>query len=144
MAMKVCKDCGTEVSKSAKSCPKCGKKLKHTALRVTLGIIIIIIGICFLAGDTANTQNITQTESSITQKQEKMTLEKFNKIKTGMTYKQVVEIIGEEGTVLSETDLGDSKYKTTIYCWYADNGIANANVTIQGGKVVSKAQAGLK
>ena len=25
MSMRVCKDCGTEVSKSAKTCPKCGK-----------------------------------------------------------------------------------------------------------------------
>ena len=32
MSMKVCKDCGTEVSKSANVCPKCGKKLKHTAV----------------------------------------------------------------------------------------------------------------
>ena len=55
MAMKVCKDCGTEVSKSAKSCPKCGRKLKNSALRITLGIIIIIIGICSLAGDMSTT-----------------------------------------------------------------------------------------
>ena len=81
MAMKVCKDCGTEVSKIAKCCPKCGRKLKHTALRVILGIIIIIIGICSLTGDTTNTQNTTQTGSSITQKQEKNDIRKIQQNK---------------------------------------------------------------
>ncbi|MEG1345059.1 MAG: DUF4352 domain-containing protein [Bacilli bacterium] len=42
--MKVCKDCGKEVSKSAKSCPNCGKKLKKPiVLFVILGIIVIAI-----------------------------------------------------------------------------------------------------
>lgn len=142
MAMKVCKDCGTEVSKSAKSCPKCGRKLKHTALRVILGIIIIIIGICSLTGDTTNTQNTTQTGSSITQKQEKMTLEKFNKIKTGMTYKEVVEIAGEEGTLSTESSYGSQSMK--IYYWYASNGISNATVSFMNGKVTAKSQIGLE
>lgn len=44
--MKKCKDCGKEVSKSAKSCPSCGKKLKKPiVLYVILGLIVIgIIG----------------------------------------------------------------------------------------------------
>lgn len=142
MAMKVCKDCGTEVSKSAKSCPKCGRKLKHTALRVILGIIIIIIGIYSLTGDTTNTQNTTQIGSSITQKQEKMTLEKFNKIKTGMTYKEVVEIAGEEGTLSTESSYGSQSMK--IYYWYASNGISNATVSFMNGKVTAKSQIGLE
>ena len=42
--MKICKDCGKEVSKSAKTCPNCGKKMKKPiALFVILGIIVIII-----------------------------------------------------------------------------------------------------
>lgn len=83
MAMKTCKDCGTEVSKSAKSCPKCGKKLKHTGLRVTLGIIILIFGICILASSGSN--NTTPTS---TQQQEKFTLISDNKITDalGTTY----------------------------------------------------------
>ena len=61
-----------------------------------------------------------------------------------MTYEQVVEIIGEEGTVMSNVDIGDEKYQTTMYYWYGEDGISNANITIQGGKVISKAQIGLK
>lgn len=142
MAMKICKDCGTEVSKSAKSCHKCGKKLKHTTLRVILGILIVIIGIGVLASDTNDKQNTTtQTGTSVTQKQEKMTLEKFNKIETGMTYKEVVDIAGEEGTLSTESSYGNQSMK--IYYWYASNGISNATISFMNGKVTAKSQIGL-
>lgn len=135
MAMKVCKDCGTEVSKSAKNCPNCGRKLKHTGLKVLIGIIVLMVG---LAGLTSGGK---ETSSEPTNK---ITLEKFNQIQTGMTYQEVVDIIGEEGTVLSESDImNNEQYKTTMYYWYGEDGISNANVTIQGGKVISKAQIGL-
>ena len=45
MSMIHCKECGAEVSKSAKVCPKCGKKLKHNGLRIVIGIILIFIGL---------------------------------------------------------------------------------------------------
>lgn len=75
--------------------------------------------------------------------EERLNLEKFNEIKIGMTYEEVVGIIGEEGTVLSETEIAN--IRTVIYSWYGD-GItgANANVTFQNGEVISKAQIGLK
>jgi len=111
-------------------------------------IIIIIIAIIATGGKGSNTNNQTTETSTVKteEKQEnKITLEKFNKIETGMSYEQVVEIIGEEGTTLSETNISNNeKYHTVIYSWKAENGIANANVTFQGGKVISKAQIGLK
>lgn len=136
MAMKICKDCGTEVSKSAKTCPNCGRKLKHTGLRVLIGIMILMIGLAGLASGGKETSS---------EPANKITLEKFNQIQTGMTYQEVVDIIGEEGTVLSESNImNDEQYKTTMYYWYGEDGISNANVTIQGGKVISKAQIGLE
>lgn len=71
MAMKICKDCGTEVSQSAKMCPKCGRKLQHNTLRVILGILIIIIGIGAIAGGG---QNSVQTSTSNNSTKEKFTL----------------------------------------------------------------------
>lgn len=112
-------------------------------------ILIVVLVICFIAivGNKNTTPTGTTTSNTVTTptKQEKITLEKFNKIQTGMTYEEVVEIIGEEGTVNSESNItNDEKYHTIFYSWKAADGIANANVTFQGGKVVSKAQFGLK
>lgn len=139
MAMKICKDCGTEISKSAKTCPKCGKKLKHTGVRVVLGLVIIIIGICAITSSNTNTENAKPVNSQV--QEEKMTLEKFNKIETGMTYQQVVDIAGEEGTLSTESSYGDQTMK--IYYWYAKNGISNATISFMNGKVTAKSQIGL-
>lgn len=65
--MKTCKDCGKEVSKSAKTCPNCGKKLKKPIfLLIFLGFIIIGIAGAALGGNNKEegekfTHNITKS-----------------------------------------------------------------------------------
>lgn len=44
MALKSCKECGKDVSSSAKSCPHCGKKLRMGALsKIILWVFVIFI-----------------------------------------------------------------------------------------------------
>ena len=89
---------------------------------------------------------IKGTDADIINSDDSISLEEFNKIETGMSYKEVCDIVGGEGTLGSSVDAGiGNEYKTEIYQWTGDGSIgANANVTFQGGKVVSKAQLGLK
>ncbi len=70
-----------------------------------------------------------------------VTLENFNKIQIGMSYAQVVGILGEEGTVISENEIGD--YKTVMYQFTGGFG-SNCNAMFQNGKLISKAQFGLR
>ena len=71
--------------------------------------------------------------------------EEFDKIKNGMTYKEVVEIIGGEGEVLSEVGEEGSQFYTIMYSFDGESGFgANANFTFQSGKLMSKAQFGLE
>ena len=86
------------------------------------------------AVDTFNDSMSVDNESTT-----KITIDKFNQIQTGMTYEEVVAIIGEEGTVSSESSFGDSSMK--IYSW--SNGIANATISFTNGKVSAKSQFGL-
>ena len=74
-----------------------------------------------------------------------ITLDEFNQIRSGMEYQEVFDIIGGRGELLSDVDLGlGDEYYTAIYSWTGEGSLgANANVTFQGGKVVSKAQFGL-
>lgn len=97
MAMKICKDCGTEVSKSAKTCPKCGKKLKHTGIRVFLGIFIILVGIAAISGRDNTDNKSTTTSTSI--KQSVVSKENYDKINKEMTEQQVQEILGEPSSI---------------------------------------------
>jgi len=68
-----------------------------------------------------------------------ITLTEFNRLKNGMSYRDVAYIIGTEGELLSESGT------TSIYKWDGEGSIgANANVTFQDNKLVGKAQAGLE
>ena len=72
----------------------------------------------------------------------KITLDAYNQIQAGMSYDEVSKIVGSSGTVMSETDLAG--YHTFMIMWYGHGSVgANANVTIQNDKVISKAQFGL-
>ena len=127
-----------------------GKEKKPIYKKWWFWLIIVVIIIAIVGGTQGgsgdNVQTSTSSNNFDTIDDIKITLEEFNSIETGMTYEQVVEIIGGEGTVLSETDVtGDAQYKTTMYSWEGKGNLgANANITFQAGKVVSKAQFGLE
>ena len=75
-----------------------------------------------------------------------ISLEEFEQIQTGMSYQEVFDLVGSRGELLSEADLGlGDEYYTAIYSWDGEGALgANASVTIQGGYVTSKVQAGLE
>ena len=149
-----CKTCGGEIAKNAKVCPHCGAKNKKK--HVFLGIVLFIIGLFIFGsafGSAMSTSGSSSSSSGSTSQKAveptnkpTISLEEFNAIETGMTYEEVVEIVGSEGEVLSEVDLGlGDEYVTTMYMWEGEGSVgANANVTIQGGQVTAKAQIGLK
>jgi len=70
-----------------------------------------------------------------------VTLENFGRIKDGMSYSDVVKILGKEGTEISSSNIAG--YKTVMYQWEGQ-GFGNMNAMFQNGKLVSKAQFGLK
>lgn len=153
MRMVQCKKCKEVYHGSLKKCPECGQKTPPSTKRIVIGIIMCFIGLCIFVSAVTNMNEDTGTPSNPTSASEqnsenesksKVTYENFEKIKTGMTYAQVVEIFGEEGKIISDVDVGMEEYATTMYYWYDDTGIANCNVTIQGGKVIAKAQVGLQ
>lgn len=70
MAMKICKECGTEMSKSAKICPKCGKDQRNFFLKhkvMTFILVVIMLGIIVGAtGDSSsNKTTVTGTTGKI-------------------------------------------------------------------------------
>lgn len=69
-----------------------------------------------------------------------ITLEKYNQAQEGMSYKQVVDILGE-GQILSQSEI--LGMDTTMYAWINKDG-SNANLTFQGDILQLKAQFNLK
>jgi outer membrane protein assembly factor BamE (lipoprotein component of BamABCDE complex) len=86
----------------------------------------------------------TQTEPKETNNQAaRLTLENYGKIKVGMSYEEVVAILGKETEILSE-DIPVAGQKSGLYKWSAKSGEVNISALFQNGKVLTKNQFGLK
>lgn len=77
-----------------------------------------------------NSKTVNSSQSSTT-----LTMDKFNKINIGMTYSQVVNILGFEGKLFS--DAGTFK----VYTW--SNGTTVISISFNNNKVAAKSQVGL-
>ena len=69
-----CKVCGEEIAKSAKTCPKCGAKVKKPIYKkwwfIAIVIVAIIIAISSAGGskdttETTNTSNVSAPQETI-------------------------------------------------------------------------------
>lgn len=135
------------------------KEKKNLPIRLAVGILVgfFLIGLfgIITEGDFEinsnlqkdNTSNSTINNTDNVSKEEDInskyiTLEEFNKIENGMSYEEVKNIIGSEGTVNSDTQVGD--YKLVIYSWYGEDKVSNATFSFQNDVLTSKAQIGLK
>jgi hypothetical protein len=124
---------------------------------VVIIIIAIASGSCGGGSNNTNTSNkATKEKVPATQNKENKTTQpaknspkiskaEFNQLKNGMTYDEVVKIIGSKGELLSSSGQKGTDTYTTIYSWDGEGSLgANANVTFQGGKLISKAQFGVQ
>ena len=73
-----------------------------------------------------------------------LTLEAFNRVKTGMPCADLAGIFGSPGTLTTES--GEGELHTQIFDWQKANLVDNIVVTVmcQGGKVDTKSQIGLR
>lgn len=71
-----------------------------------------------------------------------VTMQQFQSIKTGMTYQQVVGILGEPTEQLSQTELAG--VRSSMFSWQGVGFGANMNATFTNGRLVAKAQFGLQ
>ena len=119
------------------------KKKGMAIAGIILNIIGIAIAMAVLISSVINNQSVapssisneasvstsTDEESTFDITEGYATMDKFNQIEIGMTYDQVVDIVGSEGTLMSEAGTGE--YKVSIYYWYSVTHIANMNVSFE-------------
>ncbi|MDP1383004.1 DUF3862 domain-containing protein [Priestia megaterium] len=96
--------------------------------------------------DSSNATKATNSDTKTTEATDDgvLTKEKFEQIKDGMTYEEVVKIIGSEGELLSESGEKGTSLYTVMYSFKADGSFgANSSMMFQGGKLMNKSQFGL-
>lgn len=70
-----------------------------------------------------------------------VTMENYLKLQNGMSYRDVVAILGSEGTEMSSNEIAGTR--TVMYSWHG-SGLGNMNAMFQNDKMMQKAQFGLK
>ena len=97
--------------------------------------------------DAIQRQEETVSESSkqreIEEDKPTITKAEFDSIEEGMTYEEVVAIIGGEGELQAESGTPGDQFHTVLYVWEGDSAGSAANAMFQGGRLTSKAQYGL-
>ena len=93
--------------------------------------------VTFVNGEVAN-----KSQAGVDTDAATITAEKYDQIEEGMSYDDVIGIIGGEGALLSKSEI--EGMSAEIYAWYGEDGISNASITFSDGKVTAKAQAGLE
>jgi hypothetical protein len=145
-----CSSCGNQIGDRVKFCSRCGNvapilanesAAKSAGLPaigiaavVATGIVVFLMAFAFI---NAGVQGPAAGVSSPLV----VTRADYESIQTGMGYQQVRSIIGTEGVELSRSDLAG--YTTVMYSWKNPNG-SNMNAMFQNGRLVTKAQFGLR
>lgn len=83
------------------------------------------------------------TETTTEQPRQKggLTMENYLRLQSGMSYDEVVEILGGTGTEKARS--GDSTYEIVIYEWTSTFGFGLVSSTFENGSLTGKSQMGL-
>ena len=110
------------------------------------GAIVVVAG-CQVPSTSTSQPPAAESSASATPEStaDKITQENYDKIETGMTLDQIVEILGEGKEMSSSSmDFAGQTIETSVYIWQTDGfPVKNITITLQNGKVTSKAQFGL-
>lgn len=110
---------------------------------ITVGALAALLLFANGARKRAYTKSMSEVVmvASSTSSPATLTLDKFNSIKIGMSYAQVVAIIGASGIMVAQDQSAGTM--TESYVWQ-NRGNANMIAIFRRGKVVSKTQSRLQ
>lgn len=75
----------------------------------------------------------------------RITFDEWQRLTDGMTRDQAAEIVGSYGSTDAESGISGDEFHTVLVSWSGEGSVgANANAMFQGGRLVSKAQFGLR
>jgi len=116
---------------------------------LSIGLIFVLLG----CGTTIATRETPKSTLSMkatahysSMNLPKMSMDEFEQIKNGMTYKQVTEIVGSTGEIVAETGNPGDKFYTVTYQYKGEGRMwsnANAQLMFQGGRLTTKTQSGI-
>lgn len=140
---KVCKHCHKDVPPvEASTTPAAGMSPILKGVLVFAALFFGLIVYVMLTADTGPSSTPSASIPSLPfQSEPTVTMDEFNRLQTGMSYQQAVQIIGAPGEEMSRSDIAG--ITTVMYGW-KNIDASNMNAMFQNGGLVQKAQFGLK
>lgn len=154
-----CEKCGSRMPSTYNKCYKCGSPMKNAKktgylpyLTAVAIVLIVLLGYrAFVTPNNSPTHSTTKSRAGLTIPSlghQIVTFNEFNRIKTGISYRETVNIIGTQGEEISRNMINGvpgvtESIETIMFQWINKNG-SNMNAMFQNDKLVSKAQFGLK
>lgn len=125
---------------ASKGAPITGVATGSIALLICIGWVM-----AFGAAATEAAKNDPKVVAALNSDDPKLiTQNEFSQIQNGMTYEQVVAIVGGEGEMSSDGSMGPGMGSIRNYGWKGNSLGANAQIGFVDGRVSSKFQIGLK
>ena len=151
-----CPGCRRPLSKHADRCPSCGHPIKRgflgkagaeRAVNVTVLVIVIIAILSYMQSGGDSSSNRGSRESNFRIKPV-VTMAEYRQIRNGMSYQQVVQVIGQTGEEVSRNHMDGvpglmNSIETVMYQWVNPGG-SNMNALFQNNKLVQKTQFDLR
>lgn len=111
---------------------------------IVCGVVLVGGGIILIRSCVSAAKSVVQDATRPVRSGATVTLAEFTALQTGMNYEEAVKIIGGPGNEMSRVEIAGLA-PTVVYAWDGEGTLgANMNATFQNGKLVSKAQFGLK
>jgi hypothetical protein len=117
---------------------------------IVVGILFLLIIIGAIAGGGGKNNTVaapgaggseTTAAAADAKPEPSLSMAGYNQIRNGMTFEQVTAIIGNPSQEMSRSELAGTE--TVMYLWEGSLG-ANMNAMFQDGKLIQKAQFGLR
>jgi len=138
-----CPFCAEWIRPEATVCKHCHKDVPPltAGAQPRRGMSVIVKGALLFAAAFFGLVAYVSISNGVSPVASSVTMAKFSRLQTGMTYQQVVDVIGAPGVELSRSQIAG--ISTVMYAWKNPNG-SNMNAMFQNGEMVNKAQFGLR